>query len=278
MNLYYKLRYLIGHYKKKFKEVSDQNNWDNSSGKDISKSKEILNNLKNKYQNKRCFIIGNGPSINQMDLNLMKDDYVFVSNSFFLKFDDLEFRPQFLTVEDHLVAEDNKFEFENLKNITKFYPLDLKHTLKLDDSAVYVNFPRAYIDSNSSNFPYFSDDALDKIYWGGTVLYMSIQLAAFIGFSEIILIGVDLTYKIPEDIKQKGNVLISQSDDPNHFDSRYFGKGKRWHLPETERMQQTFSKAYHELLKENKKLVNATISGNLQEIPRVDYYSLFGKA
>ena len=122
MNLYYKLRYTIGNLKKSFKEKLDEIYWNNEKISNIKSSRKKLKELHNKFIGQRCFIVGNGPSINQMDLNLMKDDCVFVSNSFFLKFDDLDFRPQFITVEDHLVAEDNKYEFESLRNILKFYP------------------------------------------------------------------------------------------------------------------------------------------------------------
>jgi hypothetical protein len=33
--------------------------------------------FKNKYENEDCFIIGNGPSLNQMDLTVLKNYYTF---------------------------------------------------------------------------------------------------------------------------------------------------------------------------------------------------------
>lgn len=275
LSYFYKLRYKLGYYKKKTLEFFEGITWKFKFGEDISKSRNFLNEYKGKFKGKRCFVIGNGPSLNEMDLNLMKNDFVFASNSFYLKFPDLNFCPQFISVEDHLVAEDNKKEFFELKGIKKFYPLDLRKTLKLDDEAFYINLKRAKISTSSNNFPPFSNLGENQFYWGGTVLYMNLQLAAHMGFSEIYLIGVDLTYSIPKDIVQEGSVLISQSDDPNHFDARYFGKGKRWHLPEVDRMQQSFTKAYEELAKLDIRLVNSTVEGNLKVIPRVDYNELF---
>ena len=107
---------------------------------------------------------------------------------------------------------------------------------------------------------------------------MNLQLAQYLGFEEVYLIGVDLSYTIPDDATVKGSVITSNSDDPNHFDSTYFGSGKKWHLPETNRMQKSFTNAYLEMKKNGTKLFNATIGGNLKNIPRVEYESLFERS
>ena len=274
-NLYYKLRYSLGFYKKKSTEFYDDHLWKISDNKQVVDSKNHLDHVKDKYLGKRCFIVGNGPSLNEMDLNLMKDDYVFVSNSFYLKFGELEFIPQFITLEDHLVAEDNQCEFLNLKGIDKYYPFDLRKILFKDENSTYVNMHRATLHHSSSKFPLFSDNCSENIYWGGTVLYMSLQLAAHMGFSEVYLIGVDLSYKIPNDTLLKGTVLTSQSDDPNHFDAKYFGKGKRWHMPEVDRMQKAFDRAYEAMDQKGIKLYNSTLGGNLVNIPRKEFNELF---
>lgn len=272
---YYKVRYEIGHWKKRIIEKSENILWKTSFTDDIKYSKRMLDQLSGIHKNNRCFVVGNGPSINEMDLNLMKDDVVFASNAFFLKFDEMSFVPKYYTVEDRLVAEDNKNAIESMTGITKFYPYDLRGYLSLDSESCYVPMQRAYMSSDSPNFPLFSFDVCEDIYWGGTVLYMSIQIAAHMGFSEIYLIGVDLTYTIPNTIVQEGAVLTSTEDDPNHFNPSYFGKGKRWHLPETERMQTAFCKAERELDRRGVALVNATMGGNLNAIPRVEFTKLF---
>ncbi|HVJ64080.1 MAG TPA: 6-hydroxymethylpterin diphosphokinase MptE-like protein [Bdellovibrionota bacterium] len=272
----YQLRYGLGRIKKALQERRDRRDWNAEVSEEIKVSRARLRELKNKYRGQRCFVIGNGPSLGKMDLNLLRDEYVFASNAFFLKLPDLNFRPQFFSVEDHLVAEDYREDFANLKDTFKFYPYDLRETLRFDDNSAYVLFSRAYdVMLSEEKFPKFSSDALNETYWGGTVLFFNLQLAAFMGFEKIYLIGVDLTYKIPEGIKQRGSVLISTADDPNHFDPRYFGAGKRWHLPETERMQRAFWRACCSLRDEGKELFNATVGGNLQQVPRANYEDLF---
>lgn len=266
INFSYRLRYYLGIKKKQILELFESITLKHKTNQ--------IKKFKNKFLDQRCFIVGNGPSLNKMDLSLMKNDIVICANSFFLKFKDLEFIPKFITVEDHLVAEDNVDEFSNLENIIKIFPIDLRKILKESNNNYYIELRRALNNlEKNKNFKFNNGDEI--FYWGGTVLYMNLQLAYYMGFKEIYLIGVDLTYSIPDDVIIKGSVITSLSDDPNHFDSTYFGKGKRWHLPETERMQKSFSNAYRELLKRDVKLYNASVGGNLKEIPKINYNSLF---
>jgi len=227
-----------------------------------------IQTLKEKHKGKPCIVIGNGPSLNKMDLNKFKDYITIASNSFYLKHPDLNFTPNYFTVEDPLPAEDNQKEISALKNTIKIIPSDLKKFITRDDNTIYMNFLRSYMRPNNPNFPLFSEEFDEKSYWGGTVLFFNLQLAHYLGCNPIYLVGVDLTYTIPDSIIRNGNVLTSTEDDPNHFNKDYFGKGKRWHLPEVDRMQIAFTKAYQVLKKCNVNLYNATIGGNLKEIPR----------
>lgn len=265
--LVYSVRYRLGRAKKVITEIFESLLFERK----IQQIKELKNS-----RSGRCFVIGNGPSLNQMDLDLMRNDFVICSNSFFLKFGDLNFKPNIITVEDHLVAEDNSEALGKLDGITKVFPIDLRHTLETSADTYFIELRRAWNNRNGKNKESYKFNVdTETFYWGGTVLYMNLQLAAYLGFDEIYLIGVDLTYKIPENAIIKGSVITSTSDDPNHFNPTYFGKGKRWHLPETERMQMSFTNAYEELKKSDIQLFNATVGGNLKDIPRVDYNSLF---
>jgi hypothetical protein len=46
---------------------------------------------------------------------------------------------------------------------------------------------------------------------------INLQLAYFMGFKEIYLIGMDFSYIIPDSHKRTGDVLLSDPDDENHF-------------------------------------------------------------
>jgi len=227
-----------------------------------------LKNLKDKYKDKPCVLIGGGPSINRMDLEKFNDCVTIACNGFYLKMEDLSWSPTYYTVEDPLPAEDKKKEISKLSGTTKIIPIDLKKFIRKDENTIYCNFRRSYLRPVRKNYPKFSFDFERESFWGGTVMYFNLQLAAHLGCNPIYLIGVDLSYKIPADITKNGAVLLSNSDDENHFDPRYFGKGKRWHLPETDRMQKCFTKAFFELKERGFELYNAGIESNLKVIPK----------
>ena len=110
---------------------------------------------------------------------------------------------------------------------------------------------------------------------GGTVSYLSMQLAYYMGFNEVYLIGFDHSYDIPENAEVNQSEIMSNSDDPNHFDPKYIGKGYRWHDPQVDRMEKSYERAKLVFEKNNRNITNATVGGHLEVFPRVDYFTLF---
>src|SRR3546814_5642176 len=74
------------------------------------------------FKGKRCFIIGNGPSLNKIDLSLLRNEYSFAVNSFYYKTREIGFRPTFFVVEDSTVIKENKEEIISYEALFKFFP------------------------------------------------------------------------------------------------------------------------------------------------------------
>lgn len=127
-----------------------------------------IKQFKNIHKGERAFIIGNGPSLNNMDLSYLNNEITFASNSFFLMLKEIDFVPSYYNVEDPLPAEDNSRELKNLKGTTKIFAHDLAYCLGNDANTHYVFFDRYYEKFPSKNFPKFSTNAVKKVYWGGT--------------------------------------------------------------------------------------------------------------
>ena len=193
-----------------------------------------LKQLKNKYLGERWFVVGNGPSLKNTDLSLLNNEYSIGSNRIYLFEESTGFIPTYFTIEDRLVAEDNSSEINNYDKTIKIIPHDLKYCLKSNNS-IYINFKRYYSRNLTSLVSKFSTDFYDHCYWGGTVTYLNLQLAYYLGFKEVYLIGLDMNYKVP-DYGIGKNVITSKEDDMNHFHKDYFGKGKRYHQPHVQRM------------------------------------------
>jgi hypothetical protein len=228
-----------------------------------------LEALRGRYKERRCFVMGNGPSLLECDLNRLASEITIVSNAHYLIWDQLTYIPTFLTVEDRLVAEDRVDQLQSLAGITKIFPFDLRPVLGPSNEAkLYLNFPRDY-----QPFPKFSHDLSRRCYWGGTVSFLNLQLAAYLGCKHIILIGFDHSYSVPsKDIRN--NVIESQTEDTNHIHPDYFGPGYRWHDPNISRMEAAYRCARQELEKAGVRVLNATVGGQLEVFERVSFDSV----
>jgi hypothetical protein len=241
-----------------------------------------LENIHGVYAGKRCFIMGNGPSLNKMDLEFFKDEIVWGSNRCYLLFDQISWRPNFYTAVDTRVVPDNAEEINGLSNELNdtvfFFPSDYRYSKILKSNKNVYWFKQIILNDNNLPFTMFSTNVDDFIYSVRTVTITALQLAVFLGFNPIYLIGCDTSYQVPKSVKfENGNsdLLISTKNDPNHFSPEYFGEGKKWHDPHVDRMIFHYKQAKKVCDEIGVKVYNATVGGNLEVFPRVDYRTLF---
>jgi glycosyltransferase involved in cell wall biosynthesis len=244
-----------------------------SYGVPLRRNERRITAYKNCYAGRRAFLIGNGPSLNKLDLTLLKDEITIGVNSIFLARERMGFLPTHYVVEDVFVAEDRADQINALRGTQKWFGNYLRYCLKPDPDTLWLNVRMRY--DNYKNFPYFSGDAGRQVWTGGSVTYICMQLAYYFGIKDLYLIGFDHHYDIPKTALIEGNAITSTTDDPNHFDPTYFGKGYRWHDPMVERMELGYKKAAKEFVRRGGAMYNATAGGKLECLPRVDYHTLF---
>lgn len=239
----------------------------------LTENERRLAKYRNFHQGQRVFILGNGPSLNLCDLTSLKNEITIGVNSIFLNYDRMGFHPTYYVVEDVFVGEDRANEINSYRGPTKFFGNYLKYCLDEEISTLWLNVRFRY--DNYPGFPHFSTDALRMVWVGGTVSYINLQLAYYMGFSEVYLVGFDHSYTIPTEAKMSGTEIISTSADPNHFHPDYFGEGYRWHDPMVDRMEQAYRKAKRYFEADGRKIYNASVGGKLEVFERVDFSSLF---
>jgi uncharacterized Rossmann fold enzyme len=239
---------------------------------------EKIKGLKDKYKGKRCFIIGNGPSLNLHDLNFLKSEITFGVNGIFYKTDETGFRPTFYLVEDKAVIRDNVERINSYEGVIKILPTDYYDQIIEKDKVIWFRMNQGYYEGKSPYFcvPRFSTDCSERVYCGQTVTYINLQLAYYMGFTEVYMIGMDFSYKVPSSTIINGGVYLSTEDDPNHFHPEYFGKGKTWHNPRLDRVERSYLMAKLVYEGTGRKIYNATCGGKLELFERVDYYAIFG--
>jgi len=247
----------------------------------FSSSAKRLSKFRGIHKGKRCFIVGNGPSINQMDLTLIANEFTFAVNGIFFKTDECGFRPYYYVVEDYHVMRDNLQRIKQYRpreGGAKFLPARFRlDFLGADQDTYFLNMNRGFYDSRSPYYetPRFSADASRNIYCGQSVTIANLQLAYYMGFSEVYLIGMDFSYKIPDSALVDGNVIESTEDDVNHFHPDYFGKGKKWHDPKLHNVLKSYQLCKLMFQLDGRNIFNATKGGMLEVFPRADYDQLF---
>lgn len=220
----------------------------------------------------RVWIIGNGPSLADTDLTLLAGQTTIGTNSIFLNRDAMGFDPTHYVVEDYLVAEDRADDIAAIHGSTKWFGNYLRYALPDAPDTLWLNVSVDYRER--PDWPRFSRDASRIVHVGGTVTYLCIQLAYYLGAAEVVLVGVDHSYDVPDDEPLEGNTITSTRDDVNHFHPDYFGAGKRWHLPRVDRMERAYVRAREVFAQDGRRIVNATKGGRLEVFPRVDYDTL----
>ena len=227
-------------------------------------SQDDLERYRNSHQGQRCFILGNGPSLNKTDLSLLHDEFTFGLNRIYLLFPQIEFSTTYLVSVNDLVLQQTAGEMREL-DMPKFITWRARKWLRRDPRTIFV-------DSDFTGEENFSGDATGRLFEGFTVTYVALQLAFFMGFQEVNLVGVDHNFTT----KGKANqAIVSQGDDPNHFAANYFGKGFKWQLPDLDGSERAYLMAREAYQAAGRKVQDATIGGKLTIFPKVDYETLF---
>lgn len=150
-----------------------------------------LEELKDKFNGEQCFIIGNGPSLTATDLELIKGRKSFACNKITEIYYKTEWRPDFYLCTDELTYSGRVSKFsEDQKRV--FLPVDfIPYLNQIKENMIFYPFFRRYCV-----IPEFSANPIRGVYDGGTVLYIAVQFAIYMGFKELVLLGVDSDYKM----------------------------------------------------------------------------------
>lgn len=222
-----------------------------------------LATLKDRHRGERCFIIGNGPSLRQTDLSKLRPEYTFGMNRIYLAFEETGFPTTYYLSINDLVVEQCAEDIKELP-MPRFISWRARRWVAPHDDLFYLY--------TTYTGPRFARHAAGRLWEGATVTFTALQLAYHMGFETVILIGVDHSFTTSG---KPNTTVVSDGDDPNHFDPRYFGKGFRWQLPDLETSEIAYAMARQAYESAGRQVIDATVGGKLQVFPKVDYDSLF---
>jgi len=190
-----------------------------------------------------ALIVGNGPSLDLTPLDELGKLYpTFGSNMIFRK----PFTPTYYCIIDELM---------------------LKACLPLPDDFRPTLFLRAeaMIHNNNPIYPIvsggFSLNIPNFVIMGGTVTYAMMQLAFYMGFDTVLLVGVDHRYPKTDDF-ESGVSFVADENDPDHFKPAdgepYFEAGKRFNAPELDGTARMYAGADKLFTEQGRKIINLT--------------------
>lgn len=252
---------------KGIKRIVNMNRFNNGSAE--------IKKYKNFYEGRRCFIIGNGPSLTVKDLEKIKahGEISIASNSIYNLFGVTDWRPDVYTVHDFQEIKKTREKISAVECELKIIAMSAAGRIYDIDRAVLIRLIEPCEPVQ------FSDDISRCVYDGGTVTYVSIQCAVYMGFREIILLGVD--HSFAREQTKDGRITV-RNEIKNHFQNyqteNFWGNGQKDEeavVFPLDFATDAFIAAKSYADEHGIRILNATRGGKLEVFERVDFDSLF---
>ena len=229
------------------------------------RNRKNLKSFNNIHKGERCFIIANGPSLKHVDFSLLENEFTIGMNRIYLMKEQNGFTPNYLACIDEK-SQINQFHEEfNKVEIPCFFNFKLrnKFSKSLNQNFVLGKFSQSFAKG------------ISKAYGNGkSVTYTAVQLAFYMGFKEVYIIGKDHSYNTK---KKAGTGIKSDGNEGNHFIKGYYKKGQNWDAPDLTGEEHAYKIAREKFEKNNRKIFDATVDGKLQVFEKIDFFSLFKK-
>lgn len=246
-------------------------------------------NLINSHKDKRCFIIGTGPSIQNQDLKLLQNECCIAMSQIYKHEDYNVINPEFhmfsgIVAHSHISEEIGVKYYEEVeqkvKNTTnilinyKDYDFIQTKNLLPNHKVNFLSFIKKYKNMKKAKV------RMDKpCYESQCVAVMALQAAISMGFKEIYLLGLDHDWilRMKDQIQAnfydpktsvfgKNGIIENWDDGLTNWEAEFANHLELW---QEYRKLDTYAK------KHNINIYNATAGGILDVFPRAHYESLF---
>ncbi len=231
--------------------------WD-AVEKEKEKKYSYLEAFHNIRYGEKCFLVGNGPSLRSEDLQKISEKKIpsFGCNRINKIYEQTDWRPDYYVVQDNTVYEECKFDIS--KEEICFIANSGNNMIEVENVYLYYSKGEKYC----KGFPSFSDNIVEGIYSGLTVMYIMLQIAVYMGFKEIYLLGVDFSWG--EDGRDTHFCKDYMDDRLVHDAMKYKEEQKNAYIS-----ARRYADAH------GIKIYNATRGGHLEVFERVDFDKIF---
>jgi len=192
-------------------------------------------------------VMGNGPSLKKIDLNLLKKYNTFGLNAAYRIYDKIDFYPTYFGSFDYRINESHKENFEELvtssKPIYKFFFIGNDTGQKIYNDNIINN--NKFTKINFKDYPIEHNRPLSKSFLEfndmGSSGANAAQCGILMGYKKIVLIGCDCSYveHLPNSIKTNNCITLTKtpSFNPNYWFDNYQQAGDLYNVPQTNTYQ-----------------------------------------
>ena len=230
-----------------------------------------LTYFRNKYSDRRCFIVGNGASLNKTPLDLLKDDVSFGMNMISMIFDRTIWRPDFMVVTTTALGDDRykHLIWDGISvSVWSFVWDKFKDDPEINKASNIVFIPVIHteqIDHQDAKNDFWPKVIARGISKFASTTFAALQIAVYMGFNPIYLVGMDMEWK-----------TFKGSKDVNHFHPDYYKSfSEKRYLESAKAQKRAYEIAKVATDKLGVEVFNATVGGKLEVFPRVEFEGLF---
>ncbi len=240
-----------------------------------------LLSLKNAYAGRRIFVIGNGPSLRRTPLDLLRGEHAIAMNRIAMLYDRTFWRPTFFVCTTTNVRRP-AWKRDILRtidlNVSTFAWDQLRDDIGDRPNLHWLHCTHGNEITAAAPDDWWSDDITQRVCKFGTSMLPAMQIAFYLGFTEIYVLGADLGFQrttAQRLLDRLGLERLADRLDRNHFTPTYDTPGL-----DADRLEINMLAA-HRLIaaaakRRNVRVYNATLGGRLELYPRVDLRSVLG--
>ena len=239
-----------------------------------------ISKLENIGLGKRIFLVGNGPSLNDMNLDLLENEDTMAMNRIDLLFPKTKWRPTY-----YIFCSSNCEHGEwgdkwsrsilNVSREEKTTPIiwsRFKNSIErngggtLPEKTLWLN---SMSENQIGTDEQFSTDAFKRLDKSGTTMNVALQLAYYMNYEEVYIIGCDSNWVTAKE------TMKTEDGDINHFHPDYhafIGDGNH----EFWRMNTTHLTASKYFKQAGRKIWNAGYNSAINAWEKKNFDELFG--
>ena len=221
-----------------------------------------LSRFYNLHKGEACVLVCNGPSLNRMELGFLRGRTVIGLNKIHLGLDRFGFQPDYLVAVNPRVVEQAARAIAALPAVKFIGERAAPHLPEAEDVFhVPILYPPVM----------FSLDICVGLNEGCTVTYAALQVAFYMGFSEVVIIGMDHRFVYEGDPHEP---RLMEGPDPNHFSPDYF-RGEIWDNPDLDSSEAFYAVARQIYESQGRRILDGTLDGACAIFEKVDYRDHF---